>query len=228
MAASPITWFPEMRILLATDHLDGDLGAHHGTQGATVAVSILLEGHGAEAAGIQLTGGNDVALFAGNDAEVAFLAKCPVDLDSTFQWTSGSPLMMVKSIRRFYPYGTECQEKKLPDPGDLKALQLDGHGTMEEIDGHHKDLFVQVRGDHNTFDAFERPVDDPGGLPHIGILEVLDLDTRFDQAADSVDLIVGNGNGLGASGLSQKPHDPEGLQDISLVSLDEMSAHRKR
>jgi hypothetical protein len=90
-----------MRILLATEHLDGDLGAHHGAQGAPVAVSVLLEGHGAEAAGVQLTGGNDVALLAGNDAEVAFLAQCPVYLDSTFQWTLESPLWMVKSIRLF-------------------------------------------------------------------------------------------------------------------------------
>lgn len=46
-----------------------------------------------ESVGVEFVGRDNVALFAGNDAEVAFLADSPVDINFTFQSITKTPII---------------------------------------------------------------------------------------------------------------------------------------
>jgi hypothetical protein len=76
-----------MRILFTVD-LAGDFRTDDGAQRAPGAALAFAGGDGAVSHGIVFGGGKDAALLAGGNAEVAFLAAFPVDLDAAFHSNS--------------------------------------------------------------------------------------------------------------------------------------------
>jgi hypothetical protein len=72
-----------MRILLTID-LDGDFRTDDGAQRAPGATLAFVGGNGAVTHGVVFRGGEDATLLAGGNAQVAFFAAFPVDLDAAF------------------------------------------------------------------------------------------------------------------------------------------------
>ena len=84
MAASPMILFPCISTLF-TVNLDGDIRTGDRAQGAPRAFPLFLETDRAVTPGIVFAGGGDQTFFTCMDAQMAFLAKFPVDNDMSFQ-----------------------------------------------------------------------------------------------------------------------------------------------
>jgi hypothetical protein len=78
---------------LFTEHLDGDFRTHEGAKGATVAVLIVFLLHGMITVGVELIGGYNIPLLAGNDAKMTFLANISLDFDGAFQIGLYAPVL---------------------------------------------------------------------------------------------------------------------------------------
>src|SRR5512137_2776931 len=84
MAASPIAQLPWIRTLSLTVHLDSHFRAADGAQRTAGALTAFLADNGVIALGVHLGCRDDQGLLAGMNAQMALLAKLPVNDDAGF------------------------------------------------------------------------------------------------------------------------------------------------
>jgi len=109
--------------------------------------------------------------------------------------------------------------RQVSESGNLKSFQLDRDGALQKFDRDDEEFLFIVGLQHQTFDPFERAVDDPGRFTDFWILELLHLHPRLDDPLNRIDLLIGDRERFRAPGLPRMRTTPKVLRTSTLVVL---------